>query len=184
MHPLLTRALRSQRHHPDPEINYLLDEARNMLEKAPASTEQYMAELIAGKTLAQCLGISDQVTEESYQAACTLINEKMFQEALILASFALAAKPREVRFAFKLASCLQHLGDVASAADFYKLTLQIDNHQIGAAYRLGECLHMLGDDEQAAHLFEWAIELARGNFAYRKIQEAAESQLRPQPLLP
>ena len=184
MHPLLTNALRSQCQHPDPEITRLLDEARNMLEKAPASAEQYIGEPIAGKTLAQYLGITDQALEDSYQAACALVNEKMFQEALILSSFALAAKPREARFAFKLASCLQHLGDVASAADFYKLTLQIDNHQIGAAYRLGECLHMLGDDEQAAHLFKWTVELARGNFAYRKIQEAAESQLRKQLLLP
>jgi tetratricopeptide (TPR) repeat protein len=184
MHPLLTSALRSHRHHPDPEINRLLDNARTMLEAAPALAEHYIDELIAGKTLAQCLGIANQALENSYQAACKLVNEKMFQEALVLASFVFAAQPKEARFAFKLASCLQHLEDVASAADFYKLSLQIDNHYIGAAYRLGECLHLLGEDEQAAHLFEWTIELARGNFAYRKIQAAAESRLRKQPLLP
>ena len=184
MHPLLASALRSRCHHPDPEISYLLDQARKILEETSESLEQCNAELVAGKTLAQCLGITDQALEDSYQAACKLVNEKLFQEALILASFVLTAGPRDARFAFKLASCLQHLGDAASAADFYKLALQIDNHYIGAAYRLGECLEMLGDDEQATHLFEWTIELARGNFAYRKIQAATESRLRKQPLLP
>lgn len=184
MHPLLATALRLQRHHPDPEINRLLDEARKILEEALVSSEQFAAELTAGKTLAQCLEIGDHVLEDSYQAACKLVNEKMFQEALILSSFVMAAGGRDARFAFKLASCLQHLGDVASAVDFYKFTLQIDNHDIGAAYRLGECLQMLDDDEQATHLFEWTIELARGNFAYRKIQEAAEFRLKRSPLLP
>jgi tetratricopeptide (TPR) repeat protein len=79
---------------------------------------------------------------------------------------------------------MHHLGDLASAADYYKLALQIDQHHIGAAYRLGECLQMLDDDEGANHLFEWTIELARGNLAHRKIQAAAESRLRKQPLLP
>ncbi len=78
---------------------------------------------------------------------------------------------------------MQYLEDFSSAADYYKLALQIDSHHIGAAYRLGECLQML-DDDGATHLFEWVIKLARGNFAYRKIQEAAESRLRKQSLLP
>ena len=148
------------------------------------SSEQLAAEFITGKTFAQCLEIADHALEDSYQAACKLVNEKMFQEALILSSFVLVAGGREARFAFKLASCLQHLGDVTSAVDFYKFALQLDNHHIGAAYRLGECLQMLGDDEQATHLFEWTIELARKNFAYRTIQEAAEIRLKRSPLLP
>ena len=184
MHPLLTNALRSQCHHPEPDINHLLEQARKILEDAAASTEQFAAELATGKTLAQCLGIADLALESSFQAACRLVKEKMFQEALILASFVFVAGPREARFVFKLASCLQHLGDVENAADFYKLALQIDNLHIGAAYRLGECLEMLGDDDQATRLFEWTIELARGNFAHQKAQAAAESRLRRRPLLP
>ena len=184
MHPLLASALRARRHHPDPEISSLLDQARKILEATPESAEQFSAELVAGKTLAQCLGIADQVLEDNYQAACKLVNEKLFQEALVLASLALAAGPRQARYAFKVGSCMQHLGDVTSAADFYKLSLQIDTHHIGAAYRLGECLRILGEEEQGRHLFEWTIELSRGNFAHRKIQTAAESQLRTPPLLP
>lgn len=184
MHPLLINALRSHCHHPDPDIQRLLDEARKILEEAPASVERYAAELITGKTLAECLGIEAKTLEDGYRAACKLVDAKMFQEALVLAGFALAVGPKNAKVAFKLASCMQHLQDHASAADYYKLALQIDHHYIGAAYRLGECLQELGDDEEANHLFEWTIELARGNFAHRKIQEAAESRLRKQPLLP
>ena len=184
MHPLLINALRSHGHHPDPEIQQLLDAARKTLEEAPASTERFAAELMSGKTLAQCLGIEPQTLEESYQGACKLVDQAMFQEALILAGFVMAVGPKNAKVAFKLASCMQHLHDHASAADYYKLALQIDNHHIGAAYRLGECLQRLGNDEEANHLFEWTIELSRGNFAYRKIQEAAEFRLRKQPLLP
>ncbi len=184
MHPLLINALRSHCHHPDPDIQRLLDEACKILEEAPASVERYAAELITGKTLAECLGIEAKTLADSYRAACKLVDEKMFQEALILAGFAMAVGPKNAKVAFKLASCMQHLQDHASAAEYYKLALQIDHHHIGAAYRLGECLQQLGDDEEANHLFEWTIELARGNFAHRKIQEAAESRLRKQPLLP
>jgi len=184
MHSLLFNALRSHCHHPDPDIQRLLDEARKLLAEAPASAERYAAELIAGKTLAECLGIEAKTLADSYQSACKLVDEKMFQEALILAGFVMAVGPKNAKVAFKLASCMQHLQDYASAADYYKLALQIDHHHIGAAYRLGECLQQLGEDEEANHLFEWIIELARENFAYRKIQEAAESRLRKQPLLP
>ena len=184
MHTLLFNALRSHCHHPDPDIQRLLDEAREILEEASASAERFAAELMAGKTLAHCLGIETQTLEDSYRCACKLVDQKMFQEALILASFVLAVGPKNAKAAFKLASCMQHLGDLASATDYYKLALQIDQHHIGAAYRLGECLELLGDEEEATHLFEWTIELARGNFASRKIQEAAESRLRKYSLLP
>jgi len=183
MHPLLITALRSHCHHPDPEIQGLLDEARKILEEAPASAERFAAELMAGKTLAECLGIQVNMRAASYQGACKLVDEKMFYSALILSAFVLATGPRDARAAFKVASCMQYLEDFSSAAEYYKLALQIDNHHIGAAYRLGECLEML-DDDGATHLFEWVIELARGNFTYRKIQEAAESRLRKHPLLP
>ena len=79
---------------------------------------------------------------------------------------------------------MQRLGDPASAIDYYKLALQMDQHHIGAAYRLGECLQLLGNEEEAAHLFEWTIELARDNFAYQKIQDAAASRLTQMPILP
>lgn len=184
MHPLLAGALRSPSHHPDPDIHRLLDHARQILEAAPALTASFAAQLGAGQSLAQCLGMTDQVLEDSYQAACRLVNENMFQQALILSSLVLTAGRLEARYAFKVASCLQHLGDVTSAADFYKLSLQINTHHIGAAYRLGECLRRLGDEAQARHLFEWTIELSRDNFACRTIQAAAESQLRTSPLLP
>ncbi len=184
MHSLLINALRSHGHHPDSDIQLLLDAARKTLEEAPASAERFAAELMDGKTLAQCLGIEQQILEDSYRGACKLIDQAMFQEALILAGFVLVVGPKNAKAAFKLASCMQYLQDHASAADYYKLALQIDHHHIGAAYRLGECLQQLGDDEEANHLFEWTIELARGNFAYRKIQEAAESRLRKYPLLP
>lgn len=184
MHPLLINALRSHCHHPDPDIQRLLDEACKILEEAPASVERHAAELITGKTLAECLGIEAKTLEDGYRAACKLVDEKMFQEALILAGFVMAVGPKNTKVAFKLASCMQHLHDHASAADYYKLVLQIVHHHIGAAYRLGECLQQLGDDEAANHLLEWTIELARGNFAYRRIQEAAESRLRKPPLLP
>lgn len=184
MHPLLSKALHSRCHHPDIDIQRLLDVAQKIIEEAPASAERFAAELMSGKTLAQCLGIENQTLENSYQGACKLVDQKMFQEALILASFVLALGPKNAKAAFKVASCMQHLGDLASATDYYKLALQIDHHHIGAAYRLGECLQLLGSEEEAMHLFEWTIELARGNFAHRKIQDAAESRLRRCSLLP
>lgn len=184
MHPLLFNALRSHCHHPAPDTQRLLDEARKILDEAPASAERFAAELMTGKTLAHCLEIENQTLEDSYQGACKLVDQNMFQEALILAGFVLALGPKNAKAAFKVASCMQHLGDLSSATEYYKLALQIDNHYVSAAYRLGECLQLLGNEEEATPLFEWTIELARGNFAYRKIQEAAESRLRQCSLLP
>ncbi len=184
MHPLLINALRSRCHHPDPDIQRLLDEASKLLDEAPASAERFAAELIAGKTLAHCMGIDNQTLEDSYQGACKLVDQDKFQEALILAGLVVAVGPKNAKAAFKLASCMQRLGDPASAIDYYKLALQMDQHHIGAAYRLGECLQLLGNEEEAAHLFEWTIELARDNFAYQKIQDAAASRLTQMPILP
>lgn len=184
MHPLLIHALRSHGLHADPDLQGLLDAARKTLEDAPASVERFAAEIGAGKTLAQCLGITGQTLEDSYQGACKLVDQARFLEGLVLAGFVMAVGPENARVAFKLASCMQHLQDHASAADYYTLALQLDNHHIGAAYRLGECRQRLGKKEEAHQLFAWTMELARGNFGYRKIQEATESRLRKQPLLP
>ena len=128
MHPLLINALRSPCHHADPDIQRLLDKARKILEEAPASAERYATELVAGKTLAECLGIEDQTLEDSYQGACKLVDQGLFQEALILAGLVMAIGPKNAKAAFKLASCMQHLGDLGSATDYYKLALQIDQH--------------------------------------------------------
>lgn len=184
MHPLLSKALHSRCHHPEIDIQRLLDVAQKIIEEAPASAERFAAELIAGKTLADCLCIEIQTLEDSYRCASKLVDQKMFEEALILASFVLAVGPRNAKAAFKVASCMHHLGDPASASEYYKLALQIDQRHLGAAYRLGECLQLLGREDEAMHLFAWTIELARGNFSHRKIQEAAESRLRRRPLLP
>lgn len=184
MHPLLASALRSHCHHPDPEIGARLDEARRVLESLPAPVAQFTTDLTSGKTLAQCLGIDEQQLEACYACACELIKQTLFDEALILACFVMAVGPADARVAFKVASCMQQLENIESAADFYKLCLQIDCHHIGAAYRLGECLQRLGNHEEAAQLFAWTITLARGHFGYRQIQAAAESRLKKLASLP
>ncbi len=78
MHSLLITALRSHCHHPDPEIQRLLDEAHKILEEAPVSAERFATELMAGKTLAECLGIQVNMLATSYQGACKLVDKKCF----------------------------------------------------------------------------------------------------------
>lgn len=184
MHPLLSEALRGYRHHPDPDTARALEQARKILEDAPRLVERFASVLKQGKTLAACLDIDIQTLEDSYRCASKLVDGQMFQDALVLASFVVVIGPKNAKAAFKVASCLQHLGDVASAADYYKFALQIDPHHMGAAYRLGECLQMLDDEAAAAHLFAWTVELARGNFAHQKMQDVAESRIRKLTVLP
>ena len=42
---------------------------------------------------------------------------------------------------------------------------------------VAECLEAVGQREQAGHLYQWTIELARGDFALRTLQEMAQNQI-------
>ncbi len=46
-----------------------------------------------------------------------------------------------------------------------------------SAYRLGECLEAIGQHDEAFHLYQWAIDLGRGNFALRNLQDMASRRL-------
>jgi tetratricopeptide (TPR) repeat protein len=78
---------------------------------------------------------------------------------------------------FLAGTCLQRLGQPASAAHFYRVALQLDEADAASAYRLGECLEAVGQTEEASHLYRWTIELARGDFALRTLQDMASSRI-------
>jgi len=54
---------------------------------------------------------------------------------------------------------------------------QLNEADAASAYRLGECLEATGLRDDARHLYQWAVDLARGNFALRRLQEMAGERL-------
>lgn len=161
----------------DPDTAQLVAGLSAGLEKLPAELERHREALENGATLGSLRGITDEEHGALYQVACKLCDDGQFQHALPVALQLVANQPRESRFAFLCASCLQRTGKEPEAAMFYAICLECDSAHAAAAYRLGECLESMACASEAMEAYARAIDICRGQFNYTKLQGMAQARM-------
>lgn len=177
MNPLLHEAAKAALHSPDAEVRDMVLLAMQALEQVPQQIETRQASLAKNQTLGECLQITPGQIAQSRQLAGDLCDLGNFLLALPLAMYCACYASDHAEHSFLAGTCLQRLGQPASAAHFYRVALQLDEADAASAYRLGECLEAVGQPEEASHLYRWTIELARGDFALRTLQDMASSRI-------
>ncbi len=177
MNPLLHEAAKEALHSPDAELRDMVLLAMQALEQVPQQIETRQASLAKNQTLAECLQIAPEQIAQCRQLAGDLCDLGNFLLALPLAMYCACYASDHAEHSFLAGTCLQRLGQPASAAHFYRVALQLDEADAASAYRLGECLEAVGQPEEASHLYRWTIELARGDFALRTLQDMASSRI-------
>lgn len=161
----------------DPDMAQLVASLSASLETLPAELERHREALENGATLGSLRGITDEEHGALYQAASRLCDESQFHHALPLALQLVAHQPRNSRFAFLCASCLQRTGKAPDAALFYAICLELDSAHAAAAYRLGECLEWMGYAREAMEAYARAIDICRGQFHHAGLQDAAQARM-------
>lgn len=177
MNRLLSDAATASIHHPAPHVRDAVALALQALEEVPHQLAAWREALTQNRTLATCLQIDAGHIAGCRQLAGKLCDDGEFLLALPLALYCATYAPDDPDHGFLAGACLQRLDEPASAAHFYRVALQWNAEDAASAYRLGECLERLGQREDAAHLYQWAIELGRGNFALRTLQDMASHRL-------
>jgi tetratricopeptide (TPR) repeat protein len=161
----------------DPAVASIVETLTLNLADMPALIQSFQCELEQGKSLAECRDITNEGLESLYTLAAQLCDEAQFEHALPICLNLLIHQPRNPRYQFICASCLQRLGQLQEASVLFDYVLQLDATDAAAAYRLGECLDALGDREQAKNKFNLCIDLSYGVFRYRTIQDLARSKI-------
>ncbi|WP_194713728.1 hypothetical protein [Noviherbaspirillum soli] len=161
----------------DPDMAELVARMRAGLRTLPAEFERHRKALESGATLGSLRGITDEEHDLAYRAACRLCDEEQFHHALPVALQLVAHKPRDSRFAFLCASCLQRTGNASDAALFYAICLELDSTHAVAAYRLGECLEAMGFVREAMQAYARAVDVCRGQFNYAVLQDMAQARI-------
>jgi tetratricopeptide (TPR) repeat protein len=177
MNPLLHEAAMAALHSPDAEVRDMVLLAMQALEQVPQQIENRQASLAKNQTLAECLQIAPEQIAQCRQLAGDLCDLGSFLLALPLAMYCACYASDHADHNFLAGTCLQRLGQPASAAHFYRVALQLDETDAASAYRLGECLEAVGQPDEASHLYRWTIELTRGDFALRTLQDMASSRI-------
>lgn len=177
MNPLLKQAATSAVHSPDPEIRDSVLLAMELLEQMPQHLERWQSSLAKNQTLASCLQLDAEAIARSRRLATRLCDDGDFLLALPLAMVCASYASDDPEHCFLAGTCLQRLGQPASAVHFYRVALQLNEADAASAYRLAECLEAVEQSEQASHLYQWVTELARGNFALRGLQDMASARL-------
>lgn len=177
MNPLLTEAAIAALHSPDEEVRAMVAVSIQALSQVPQHLDTWQASLAQNLTLAECLQLDASQIALCRHLGRSLCDQGEFLLALPLAMYCAAFASDEPEHSFLAGACLQRLGQPGQAVHFYRVALQLDGADAASAYRLGECLEAIGQREDAAHLYQWSIELARGNFTLRRLQDMAYGRL-------
>lgn len=177
MNPLLTDAATAAMHCADAEIQRMVAASIDVLQQAPQHIETWKAALSQGKSLASCLMTDPAHLVRCHQLARSLCDRGDFLLALPLAMVCACYESDKPDHSFLTGACLQRLGQPAAAAEFYRIAPQLNEADAASAYRLGECLEASGRGDDARHLYQWTIDLARGNFVLRRLQDMASERL-------
>lgn len=138
---------------------------------------QVLRALMSGAALAQVAGVSEQSLEEEYRFAYEEILDGDYEVALPRLNALVHQAPREDRYVFAMAYCLQHLGQFESAGRLYAHSLLMDASNAMCAFRIGECLLAMGSFAEAREAFETACELARLTPGFEEVRAQAGAQL-------
>jgi len=162
----------------DPEVASIVEQLTASFEDFPALMKQLSESLEQGTTLGELRGITKDEYAALYRIACKLCDDGEFNHALPVSLHLMLHDPADSRYAFQAGSCLQRLGEFKHAAILYARTLDLNPDEAAAAYRAAECLLAIEKKVEAKALFEMAIELSRGKFHCRELQEMAEAKIK------
>ena len=93
-----------------------------------------------------------------YELCDVLVQQKMFDNAIIFYKIALKIKPDDFEINFRLASVLEKQGKLERAATYYSNAVQIDHNHSQCHQKLGEVLEKLGKIQDAIASYHHALE--------------------------
>ena len=160
----------------DPDVAAVVEQLTASLDDFPAVLGHFDDSLKQGATLGELRGVTESEYAALYRMARQLCDDGQFHHALPLALSLLIHSPKDGRFAFLCATCLQRLGHDDSAALLFACTLELLPQEAAAAFRLAECFERLGKNPEAKASYQLAVELARGKFECRELQDLASSR--------
>lgn len=160
----------------DPDIAAIVERLATNLDDLPAILQQFDESLKQGETLGELRGVTAEEYSALYKIATRLCDDEQFQHALPVALNLMIHNPKEGRYAFLCATCLQRLGHDDGAALLFACTLELLPQEAAAAFRLAECFERLGKKIEAKASYDMAVELARGKFECRELQDLASSR--------
>ena len=166
------------RHPPsDPAVAKIVDKLNQQLKHLPQEIERLRCLEASGQTLGELKGIRAEELLALYRIAFGLCDQGSFEHALPIALQLVLHAPQEARYSFMAGACLQRLKQHEAAALLYTQSLKCKPSDAAAAYRIGECLLAMGSSDEAKQVLEAAVELCRGKFEYRKLQDLANERL-------
>ena len=160
----------------DPEVAAVVERLTSNLEDLPAVLQQFDESLQHGVTLGELRGVTADEYSALYGMAKNLCDEGQFKHALPIALNLMIHSPKDGRYAFLCATCLQRLGQDDGAALLFACTLELLPQEAAAAFRLAECFERLGKKDEAKASYDMAVELARGKFECRELQDLASTR--------
>ena len=160
----------------EPAVEAIVAQMEIVLETLPELLKAALPAAQFGATLGELRGLAPQDYEALYASASALCDAERFREALPIAMSLVAHEPRDVRFLFIAATCLQRLNLHKPAAAMFGLCV-IGGDNPPAIYRMAECLAAMGDIEPAREAFDAAHEMCRARDEYRGLQDLCASAL-------
>lgn len=161
----------------DPEVAAIVDQLSEGLARLSDELDSLQSLAASGQTLAEIRGITSDELDALYDVAHELCDEGSFHHALPIALQLVLHAPRNPRYSFMAASCLQRQNQPEHAVLLFTQTLLLQQENAAAAYRLAECLLALNHHEEARQVLLETVELCRGNERYRKLYELVSERL-------
>jgi tetratricopeptide (TPR) repeat protein len=155
----------------------IVEQLSERLATLPDELEWLQSLAASGRTLAKVRGISADELDALYGVGYDLCNEGSFHHALPIALQLVLHAPREPRYSFMAASCMQRQNQPEQAMLLFAQTPLLQPEDATAAYRLGECLLALDRLDEARDVLLETVELSRGNEQYRRMYELATERL-------
>jgi hypothetical protein len=126
--------------------------------------------LEAGIDLAELRGLSMDDLEALYEAASELCDSDAFEDALPISLQLAAHQPRNSKYVYIAASCLQRVGLASEAALLFGQCLLQNPHPM-VQFRLGECMNAMGQTGAALHAFDTVYDMCRDDPDLRELQD-------------
>jgi len=160
----------------EPPVEAIVAQMESVMASLPALLKATLPAAEHEVSLGELRGIAPRDYEALYATAVELCDAERFRDALPIAVSLAAHEPRDARFLFIAASCMQRLDLLKPAAAMFALcALSGDNPP--AIYRMGECLVAMGEIEPAREALDSAHEMCRSSDEYRGLQDLCASAL-------
>lgn len=157
--------------------------AESLLGPLPSSLEQLHALFDAlkaagacGQTLGDARKIASQDLNAVYEEVMVQCREERWTEASRVALQLAMHEPRNARFLFLAATCLQRIKEFQAAAGLFGLSL-LEQMQPIIVFRMAECLAAAGEYQLARDAFDACTEMCRSDGEHHDLEKACEAAL-------